>query len=289
MPLTTPKSDPVTTGDPVPSVELNNGVSMPQIGFGVFQIADDDVVRPVRLALDAGYRSIDTAAIYGNEVGVGKALAQSGVQRSELFVTTKVWNADHGYSETLRAFEASLDRLQLDYLDMYLIHWPTPAHDKYVDTWRALEALYAEGRVRAIGVSNFTVGHLERLLGETDITPAVNQIELHPQLPQAELRAYAAEKGIVTEAWSPLARGEVLRSTVLGDIARRHGKTPAQVVLRWHLHLGNIVIPRSVSAERIAENIDVLDFELSDAEVRAITALETGVRIGSDPETMNQL
>jgi 2,5-diketo-D-gluconate reductase A len=273
----------------VPNVCLNNGVQIPQIGFGVFQIDEKDVVRPVELAIEAGYRSIDTASAYDNEGGVGTAIAQSGIPRSELFVTTKVWNADQGYDSTLKAFEASLDRLRLDYVDMYLIHWPAPALGKFVETWHALEELYRRGLVRAIGVSNFTAELLSRLMDEAEIIPAVNQIELHPRLPQTKMRAFAAKKGIVTEAWSPLARGTVLQEALLEQVARKYGKTPAQVVLRWHLQLGNVVIPRSVNVRRITQNIDVFDFELTDEEVTAISRLETGERVGSDPETMNKV
>jgi 2,5-diketo-D-gluconate reductase A len=272
-----------------PTVALNNGVLIPQIGFGVFQIEDRDVVRPVELALEAGYRSIDTASVYGNEDGVGAALRGCGIDRSELFVTTKVWNGDQGFDSTLKAFDASVARLGLDYVDLYLIHWPAPALGRFVDTWRALEELYRQGRVRAIGVSNFTVGHLTRLMDQTEVVPAVNQVELHPRLPQAELRAFAAAHGIVTEAWSPLARGAALTDATLVDLGRRHGKTAAQVVLRWHLQLGNVVIPRSVNPDRIAENIDVLDFALTDEEMALISRLDTGDRIGSDPETMNKV
>ncbi len=273
----------------IPSVTLNNGVDIPQIGFGVFQIASDDVVEPVQHAVEAGYRSFDTASAYGNEQGVGTALSRVGVPRSELFVTTKVWNADQGYDTTLAAFDASLNRLQLDYVDMYLIHWPAPRLDKFVDTWKALEYLYRQGRVRAIGVSNFTAGYLERLLSECGIVPAVNQVELHPRLPQKALREYAAMHGIQTEAWSPLARGAILQEPTLVRIAERYGKTPAQAVLRWHLQSKNVVIPRSVNQARIAENIDIFDFELTDEELLEITGLETGERVGSDPETMNKV
>ncbi|MEU6391001.1 aldo/keto reductase [Streptomyces sp. NPDC046939] len=271
----------------LPTVTLNNGVTMPQLGFGVFQVPDDETTAAVATALEAGYRSIDTAAIYGNERGVGRALAESGIAREELFVTTKLWNADQGYDTTLAAFDASLDKLGLDHVDLYLIHWPTPARDLYADTWRALEKLYADGRARAIGVSNFQPAHLERLLAEGSVVPAVNQIELHPGLQQRELRDFHARHGIVTEAWSPLAQGAVLKDEAVTAIAARHGKSPAQVVLRWHLQIGNVVIPKSVTETRIRENLDVFDFELSADELAALAATDRGLRTGPDPDTLN--
>ncbi|MFI6875205.1 aldo/keto reductase [Streptomyces sp. NPDC050400] len=260
---------------------------MPQLGFGVFQVPDEETTAAVATALRAGYRSIDTAAIYGNERGVGQALADSGIDRDELFVTTKLWNADQGYDATLAAFDASLDKLGLDHVDLYLIHWPTPARDLYLDTWRALEKLYADGRTRAIGVSNFQPAHLERLLGAASVVPAVNQIELHPGLQQAELRAFHARHGIATEAWSPLAQGAVLGDEAVTTIAAAHGKSPAQVVLRWHLQTGNVVIPKSVTETRIRENLDVFEFELSPQEIEALGALDRGLRTGPDPDTLN--
>ncbi|MFQ6855656.1 aldo/keto reductase [Streptomyces sp. 35M1] len=271
----------------VPTVTLNNGVTIPQLGFGVFQVPDDETTAAVSAALEAGYRSIDTAAIYGNEVGVGRALAASGIPREELFVTTKLWNADQGYEATLAAFDASLAKLGLDHVDLYLIHWPTPAHDLYPESWRALEKLAADGRIRAAGVSNFQPAHLSRLLETGTLVPAVNQIELHPGLQQSELRAFHAGHGIATEAWSPLAQGTLLKEEALVSIAERHGKSPAQVVLRWHLQLGNIVIPKSVTPERIRQNIDVFDFELSAADLDAVAALDRGMRTGPDPDTLN--
>ncbi|MFH8363099.1 aldo/keto reductase [Streptomyces anulatus] len=271
----------------VPTVTLNNGVTIPQLGFGVFQVPDDETTAAVSAALEAGYRSIDTAAIYGNEVGVGRALAASGIPREELFVTTKLWNADQGYDATLAAFDASLAKLGLDHVDLYLIHWPTPAHDLYPESWRALEKLVADGRIRAAGVSNFQPAHLRRLLETGTLVPAVNQIELHPGLQQAELRAIHAEHGIATEAWSPLAQGALLTEEALVSIAERHGKSPAQVVLRWHLQLGNVVIPKSVTPERIRQNIDVFDFALSAADMDAVAALDRGMRTGPDPDTLN--
>ncbi|MFC8225269.1 aldo/keto reductase [Streptomyces sp. NPDC057287] len=271
----------------VPTVTLNNGVTIPQLGFGVFQVPDDETTAAVTAALEAGYRSIDTAAVYGNEAGVGRALAESGLAREELFVTTKLWNADQGYDATLAAFTASLAALGLDHVDLYLIHWPTPARDLYTDTWRALEKLLADGRIRAAGVSNFQPAHLRRLREESSLVPAVNQIELHPALQQSELRAAHAEHGIATEAWSPLAQGALLDDQLLVSLAERHGKTPAQVVLRWHLQLGNVVIPKSVTPARIRQNIDVFDFELSTADMDAIAGLDRGMRTGPDPDTLN--
>ncbi|MFD3513326.1 aldo/keto reductase [Streptomyces sp. NPDC058657] len=271
----------------IPTVTLNNGVTMPQLGFGVFQVPDQDTTAAVLAALHAGYRSIDTAAVYGNERGVGRALAESGIARDELFVTTKLWNADQGYDAALAAFDASLDKLGLDHVDLYLIHWPAPASNRYTDTWRALEKLLADGRTRAIGVSNFQPAHLERLLSGASVVPAVNQIELHPGLQQRELREFHARHGIVTEAWSPLAQGAVLKDEAITAVAAAHGKSPAQVVLRWHLQTGNVVIPKSVTEARIRENLDVFGFVLSEREVDAIGALDRGMRTGPDPDTLN--
>ncbi|MFG2584906.1 aldo/keto reductase [Streptomyces malaysiensis] len=272
----------------VPFITLNNGVRMPQLGFGVWQIPDDEAQVAVRNALDAGYRSIDTAAIYGNEEGTGKGLAASGVARDELFITTKLQNGDQGYDSALRAFDTSLTKLGLEYVDLYLIHWPLPAVDKYVDSWKAFEKIYAEGRAKAIGLSNFHPAHIQRLLSETSIVPVIDQIELHPQLPQAELRAFNARHEIATEAWSPLGQGKgLLEDPKLAAIAEKHGKSPAQVVLRWHLDLGNVVIPKSVTPSRIKENIDVFDFQLDSEDLAAIDSLGTGVRLGFDPETFN--
>ncbi|WP_129305696.1 aldo/keto reductase [Streptomyces sp. L2] len=268
----------------VPPIILNNGVEMPQLGFGVWQVPDKEAERAVATALDAGYRSIDTAAIYRNEKGTGKAVASSGLRREDVFVTTKVWNNEQGYDATLRAFDASLKKLRLDYVDLYLIHWPVPAQDTYVDTYRALEKLHADGRARAIGVSNFLTPHLRRLLDETSVVPAVNQIELHPHLQQHQSRAFHAEHGIATEAWSPLGQGKgLLEVPAVVAIARKHERTPAQVVLRWHLQLGNVVIPKSVTPSRIRENIDVFDFLLDDEDLAAISALDEDRRLGPDP------
>ncbi|MEU2083817.1 aldo/keto reductase [Streptomyces albus] len=272
----------------VPTITLNNGVEMPQLGFGVWQVPPQEAATAVTAALEAGYRSIDTAAAYENEEGVGRALADSGLARDEVFVTTKLWNAEQGYDSTLRAFDASLARLGLDVVDLYLIHWPMPQVDKYVDTWRAFEKIYSEGRARAIGVSNFQPAHLNRLNELGGTVPAVNQIELHPRLQQSVPRAYHADHGIVTEAWSPLGQGgDLLDDPTLGELAAEHGKTVAQVVLRWHLQLGNVVIPKSVTPSRIRENIDVFDFELTGEDMARIAELNTDTRLGFDPDTMN--
>ncbi|MFD6315379.1 aldo/keto reductase [Streptomyces sp. JHA19] len=272
----------------VPPIILNNGVEMPQLGFGVWQVPDAEAERAVATALEAGYRSIDTAAIYGNETGTGKAVAASGVPREDVFVTTKVWNSDHGYDSTLRAFDTSVKKLGLEYVDLYLIHWPTPARGTYVDTYKALEKLLADGRVRAIGVSNFLPEHLERLIEETSVVPAVNQIELHPHLQQHASRDFHAAHGIATEAWSPLGSGKgLLEVPAIVAIAQKHGRTPAQVVLRWHLQIGNVVIPKSVTPSRIKENIDVFDFSLDDEDLAAISALNEDRRLGPDPAEFN--
>ncbi|WP_433225128.1 aldo/keto reductase [Microtetraspora malaysiensis] len=268
------------------TITLNNGVTMPQLGFGLWQVADDEAESAVSTALSAGYRSIDTAKLYHNEAGVGRAVRESGIPRDELFITTKLWNDEQGYDQALRAFDASMERLGLDVLDLYLIHWPAPAQNKYVETWKALEKLYADGRVRAIGVSNFTVQTLDRLLDKADVVPAVNQIELHPQFAQDALRAYDAAHGIATEAWSPLGQGKgLLDEPTLRRIAAKHERTPAQVVLRWHIQLGNIVIPKSVTPERIRQNIDVFGFELDPADMTEIASMDADRRLGLDPAT----
>ena len=268
----------------VPTVKLHDGVEIPQLGLGVFQVPQEQTDEVVLRALQAGYRHIDTAAGYGNEAGVGDALRSSGLAHEDVFITTKLKNGEHGRDKTLRAFDASMAKLQLEYLDLYLIHWPQQADD-YVETWKAFEELHRDGRIRTIGVSNFQKTHLRKLFDETDIVPTVNQVEVHPYLVQDDLRAFHAEHGIATEAWSPLARGgAVLADGTVATIAAGHGRTPAQVILRWHLQLGNVVIPKSVTPSRIAENIAVFDFTLTDDEVRAISALDRGERIGPDPD-----
>lgn len=272
----------------VPTVTLNNGVTMPQLGLGVWRVPDADATHAVTTALNTGYRSIDTAALYQNEPGVGRAIAATDIDRTELFVTTKLQNGSQGYDSTLRAFDESLSKLGLDYVDLYLIHWPTPARDLYSQTWQAFERIYAEGRAKAIGVSNFNIPHLERLAVESDVTPVINQIELHPYLPQTELRAYHAANGIATEAWSPLGQGgRLLTEPALAELADQHGKTPAQVIVRWHLQLGNVVIPKSVTPSRIAENFDVFDFTLTDDQMKLINTLENGTRLGPDPDQVS--
>jgi 2,5-diketo-D-gluconate reductase A len=269
----------------IPYLTLHDRVDIPQLGFGVFQVPPEDTQEVVEAALAVGYRHIDTAAAYRNEKGVGAAIAASGIPREEIFVTTKLWNSQQGYDSALGAIESSLGRLGFEYVDLYLIHWPVPTEDRFVDTWRAFERIQGEGRARSIGVSNFRVDDLERLERETEMRPTVNQVELHPRFQQAELRAWHAEHGIATEAWSPLAQGAVLDEEAIVRIAERHGKTPAQAILRWHLQLGNVVIPKSVTPQRIQENFDLFDFELSDEEMDAIEQLDAGKRIGPDPAT----
>jgi diketogulonate reductase-like aldo/keto reductase len=269
----------------VPTVTLHDHVVMPRLGFGVFLVRDnDDAARAVACALETGYRAIDTAAYYRNERGVGRAVAESGLRREDVFLTTKVWNADNGYDSTLRAFDLSLKRLDMDYVDLYLIHWPDPAREAYVDTWRALERLWSEGRTRAIGVSNFNAHRLDELRDKCGVIPSINQIELHPWLTQRALRAYHRDHGIVTQSWSPLGHGKLLDEPALAEIAAAHGKTAAQVIIRWNLQSGIVVIPKSVTPSRIAENFDVLDFELSEQDMNRIEALNTDTRTGPDPE-----
>ncbi len=266
-----------------PTVRLNNGVEIPQLGFGVFKVTNEDTPQTVLTALDAGYRSIDTAAAYRNEAGVGEALTRTSIPRDDIFVTSKVWNADQGYDATLAAFDQTMSNLGLDVLDLYLIHWPTPARNLFPDTWRALEKIYKDGRVRAIGVSNFRIEDLQVLLDQSDVVPAVNQIELHPTFAQPELRAFHAAHGIATEAWGPLGQGKDIHDTVINEIAARRHQTPAQIILRWHTQIGNIAIPKSVDPERIAANLDIFGFELDRSDLNAINALDTGVRGGGDP------
>jgi 2,5-diketo-D-gluconate reductase A len=271
-----------------PTLTLNTGLPIPQLGFGVFQIPPEETETAVSTALQTGYRLIDTAQGYRNEEGVGAAIAGSDVPVDELFVTTKLTNSEQGYDATLKAFDASMAKLGLDVLDLFLIHWPLPMFDLYVETWRAFEKLQADGRIRSIGVSNFEIEHLERLAAETGTVPAVNQIELHPQFPQAELRAYHAERGILTESWGPLGQGKgLLDDPHITEVAKAKGRTPAQVVLRWHLQLGCVVIPKSVTPKRIQENLDVFDFELDDGDLASIDEVDSGTRLGPDPKTFD--
>ncbi|PPF45026.1 aldo/keto reductase [Rathayibacter rathayi] len=266
-----------------PLIPLNDGRAIPQLGLGVYKIGDEEAARTVALALEAGYRHVDTATLYGNERGVGAGIRASGLPREQVFVTTKVWNDDHGFDETLAAFDRSLELLGTDYVDLYLVHWPIPSRDRYVDTYRALERLQSEGQARSIGVSNFAEEHVQRLLEETGVVPAINQVELHPRLPQEELRAFDTAHGIVTEAWSPLARGRLLGEPALARVAAKHGVSPARAVLRWHVQLGVVVIPKSVTPERIRENLDVFGFTLDEEDLATIAGLATGERTGRDP------
>jgi diketogulonate reductase-like aldo/keto reductase len=269
----------------VPDLNLNDGNRMPQLGFGVFLVPEDETAPAVQYALQTGYRSIDTAAAYGNEVGVRNALFTSELDRGDIFITTKLANGNHGRHNAPRAFEESLDKLGGGYIDLYLIHWPIPHKGLYVETWEALCELQREERVRSIGVSNFQVEHLERIIDATGVVPAVNQIELHPHLQQLELRRLHEERGIRTEAWSPLGKAQFLDDPTIQRIASVHGRTPAQVVLRWHIQLGNIVIPKSVTPSRIEENFNVFDFELSDEDMHAMFELDREERTGPDPDT----
>ncbi|MGG4112645.1 glyoxal/methylglyoxal reductase [Bacillus subtilis] len=267
------------------TVKLHNGVEMPWFGLGVFKVENgNEATESVKAAIKNGYRSIDTAAIYKNEEGVGIGIKESGVAREELFITSKVWNEDQGYETTLAAFEKSLERLQLDYLDLYLIHWP--GKDKYKDTWRALEKLYKDGKIRAIGVSNFQVHHLEELLKDAEIKPMVNQVEFHPRLTQKELRDYCKAQGIQLEAWSPLMQGQLLDNEVLTQIAEKHNKSVAQVILRWDLHHEVVTIPKSIKEHRIIENADIFDFELSQEDMDKIDALNKDERVGPNPDEL---
>jgi 2,5-diketo-D-gluconate reductase A len=270
-------------------ITLNDDVRIPQLGYGVWQVPDAQAYDAVTAALETGYRHIDTAAAYENERGVGRAVRESGLPREEVFITTKLWNGDHGYDAALRAFDQSLERLGTDYVDLYLIHWPVPQQDLYVETWRALEKIAADGRARAIGVSNFTAENLDRLLRESNTPPAINQIELHPYFPQPAMRRYNKQHGIATEAWSPLGQGgELLAEPLLRRLGEQYGKSPAQVVLRWHLQLGNVVIPKSVTPARIRENFEVFDFELESGDVELVSGLGSdGGRIGPDPAVFN--
>ncbi|MGG0286729.1 aldo/keto reductase [Peribacillus butanolivorans] len=265
------------------TITLHNGVKMPQVGFGVFKVKNgSETVESVKKAIEVGYRSIDTAAVYENEEGVGQAIRESGISREELFITSKVWNTDQGYETTLQAFDDSLKRLGLEYLDLYLIHWP--GKDKYLETWKALEKLYNEGKVKSIGVSNFHVHHLEKLLANSEIKPVVNQIELHPLLTQVEIRDYCEKHDIKVEAWSPLGRGSLIEEPTINHIAKKHGKSSAQVLIRWHLQHEIVVIPKSITPSRIEENAQVFDFSLSLNEMNQIDALNKNERFGSNPD-----
>ncbi|MFJ1804347.1 aldo/keto reductase [Streptomyces sp. NPDC088180] len=271
------------------SLTLNNGVPVPQLGLGVWPLTNTQAYDAVSHALAAGYRHIDTAQVYDNEAGVGRAIRDAGIPRQDIFLTTKLWNADQGYEAALRAFDACLQRLGTDYLDLYLIHWPVPEQQLYVESYQALERLHLDGRVRAIGVSNFTASTLDRLLARTDILPALNQIELHPYFQQRRMRELSARQSITTGAWSPLAQGgALLDEPALMQIAEQHGKSPAQIVIRWHLQLGHVVTPRSMNPSRITENIAVFDFRLSHEQMSAIAAFDNGGRIGPDPDTFNR-
>jgi diketogulonate reductase-like aldo/keto reductase len=274
--------------NPVPALELNNGVAIPQLGFGVFLIPPNETATAVTTALEAGYRLIDTAQGYRNEKGVGEAIARSDGPRDEIFVTTKLVNGQHGHDRALAAFDESMERLGIDVLDLFLIHWPLPMFDQYVETWQALEQLLADGRVHSIGVSNFEIEHLERLADETDITPSLNQVELHPEFPQEELRAYHESHGILTESWGPLGQNRgLLDDARVVAIAEKKGRTPAQIVLRWHIQVGNVVIPKSVTPQRIRENIDIFDFELDDSDMETFTELNVGRRLGPHPNVFD--
>jgi 2,5-diketo-D-gluconate reductase A len=268
------------------TILFHDGNSIPQVGLGVWRTPNDTAVTAVQAALSAGYRHVDTAAVYENEDGVGEGIRASGIARSEIFLTTKLWNADQGYDSTLKAFDASLKRLGTDYVDLYLIHWPAPKRDQYVDTWKAFIQLQKEGRARSIGVSNFQPEHLQRLIDETGVTPVINQIELHPDFPQKENRAYHEKHRIVTESWSPLGQGTLLENPVVAKVAAKHGRTPAQVIIRWHIDNGLVVIPKSVTPSRIEENFKVFDFRLDAEDMATFADLEKGgKRIGPDPMT----
>lgn len=270
-----------------PLLTLHDGVEIPQLGFGVFQIPAEETQGKVEEALAVGYRHVDTAAAYENEAGVGAAIAATGVRREDVFVTTKLWNSEQGYDSTLRAFDASLERLGTGHVDLYLIHWPLPSRDLFLDTWRAFERIEEEGGARSIGVSNFRAEDLERIEAEAERLPTVNQVELHPRFQQADLRAWHGEHDIATEAWAPLAQGDLLGDDTIATVAAHHQRTPAQAILRWHLQIGNVVIPKSSNPERIRQNFEVFDFELSEDDMAALARLETGERIGEDPSTFD--
>jgi 2,5-diketo-D-gluconate reductase A len=274
----------------MPIIKFNDGNSIPQLGLGVWQVGNDQAVSVVGEAIRAGYRAIDTAQGYGNEEGVGKAIAASGLGREEIFITSKLANSQHGYDKTLTAFMGTLGKLGVDWIDLFLIHWPVPAQDKYAETWKAFVQLQKDGRIKSIGVSNFLPEHLERIIGETGVVPAVNQIELHPEFQQRDVRDFHQQHNIAIQSYSPLGRGKLLNNTVIGEIARKHGKSPAQAILRWHLQEGLIVIPKSATPQRIAENLAVFDFELDGDDMTRIASLDRGNgKMGSNPATMNNL
>jgi 2,5-diketo-D-gluconate reductase A len=274
----------------VPTITLNNGVEIPQLGFGVYQVKPEETAQAVQTALEVGYRHIDTAEMYRNEKGVGEGIRNSGVPREEVFVTSKLNNGFHAHDDALKAFEGTLEALQFDYVDLFLIHWPLPTIDvDYIETWKAMEEIYRSGRAKSIGVSNFNPHHLRRLFSETEVRPAVNQIEIHPYLTQDDLRAFDADHEIATEAWSPIAQGKCLDDPTILRVAERHGKTPAQVTLRWHIQRGDIVFPKSVTRSRVEENFDLFDFELSEDDIREITALNRNERTGPDPDTFDYI
>ncbi|MFF2998710.1 aldo/keto reductase [Streptomyces sp. NPDC057950] len=271
----------------VPAITLNNAVRIPQLGFGTFQIPPEETRATTLAALEVGYRHIDTAEMYGNEKEVGQAVRDSGLDRGEVFVTSKLDNGAHAHDDALQAFDRTMEELDLDYLDLFLIHWPLPGKGDFVETWKALEEIYGSGRTKAIGVSNFQPQHLRRLLESSEVVPAVNQVEVHPYLTQADVRAFGAEHDIATEAWSPIAQGKVLDDPAIKRIAERVGKTPAQVTLRWHLQRGDIIFPKSVTRKRIEENFDLFDFELGEGDIGEISALNRDERIGPDPDRFN--
>ncbi|MDR2982842.1 MAG: aldo/keto reductase [Puniceicoccales bacterium] len=273
----------------IPCLSLNDKTSIPQFGLGTWQVPNEQVPVAVAAAWESGYRAIDTAAIYQNETGVGEGLRRLAIPRDKIYITTKLWNADQGYDSTLKAMDTSLAKLGLDYVDLYLIHWPLPKRNRYLDTWKALIKLKESGKAKSIGVSNFTIPHLQRVINETGITPSVNQIELHPQLAQKEMRAFHAQHGIVTESWSPLAQGNLLTNETIVGIARKHNKTAAQVILRWHIENGLVVIPKSVNPARIKENIAIFDFQLTPEDMSAIDQLDTGKRFGSHPDVFDMV
>jgi len=266
------------------SLTLNNGQRIAQLGLGVYKVNQDIAVELVGTALDLGYRRIDTAALYDNEQEVGAAIRKSGISREEIYVTTKIWNNRQGYHESKEAIDESLNRLNIEYVDMLMIHWPAPKQNKFVETWRAFEELLEGGKIRGIGVANFNIHHLEQLLESANVVPAINQVELNPTFQQAELRAFNSKHGIATEAWAPLGRGKILDHPALAEISAAHGKSAAQVVIRWHLQIGNLVIPKSSNPDRLAENLDVFDFELSDADMQVMASIEIGVRASVNPD-----